>query len=301
MERISKGQGKRKRAHPPRGAGRRSTRPHAHSHSFEVRRKAVQLCLEEGFPVEQVAREMGVGHSTLGKWLRVYRAQGEAGLQSKPTRPNRQRPKVAPAVKTKVLDLKRRHPDVGIQKISQFLRRVLFLPVSRETVRRTLHEHQLLKSPRPKPQRNPPQPRFFERATPNQMWQTDIFTFRLGGKNAYLIGFLDDYSRYVVGLDAVPQPDGGARAGGLPPGGGGVRRAQGDAHRQRPAIRQLARDHPVPGGDAEEAGAPHQEPAAPSHDAGQDRTVLENHLGGVPGARAVRQLRGGAASGSGSG
>ena len=33
------------------------------------------------------------------------------------------------------------------------------------------------------------------------MWQSDIFTFRLGGKNAYLIGFKDDYSRYVVGLD----------------------------------------------------------------------------------------------------
>ena len=33
------------------------------------------------------------------------------------------------------------------------------------------------------------------------MWQTDIFTFRLGGKNAYLIGSLDDHSCYVVGLD----------------------------------------------------------------------------------------------------
>ncbi len=33
------------------------------------------------------------------------------------------------------------------------------------------------------------------------MWQSDIFTFRLGSKNAYLIGFLDDHSRYVVGLD----------------------------------------------------------------------------------------------------
>jgi transposase InsO family protein len=33
------------------------------------------------------------------------------------------------------------------------------------------------------------------------MWQTDIFTFRLGGKNAYLIGFIDDHSRYIVGLD----------------------------------------------------------------------------------------------------
>jgi transposase InsO family protein len=159
------------------------------------------LHLEEGFSAELIARQMGVGQSTLSKWARLYRDQGEAGLKSKKAGPRRQRPKVAAAVKTKVVELQRRHPDLGIQKISQFLRRVLFLPVSRETVRRTLHEQQLLKKPKPQPRRNPPQPRFFERSTPNQMWQTDIFTFRLGGKNAYLIGFLDDYSRYVVGLD----------------------------------------------------------------------------------------------------
>ena len=201
MEGIDKVQGKRKKTRPPRGAARRSNCPHAHSHSFAVRRKAVQLCLEESFPVERVAREMGVGRSTLSKWVRLYRDQGEAGLKSKSAGPSRPRPKVAAAVKTKVVELKRRHPDFGIKKISQFLRRVLFLPVSRETVRRTLNEQQLLKKPRRKPQRNPPKPRFFERSTPNQMWQTDIFTFRLGGKNAYLIGFLDDHSRYVVGLD----------------------------------------------------------------------------------------------------
>jgi transposase InsO family protein len=32
------------------------------------------------------------------------------------------------------------------------------------------------------------------------MWQSDIMTFRLAGKNAYLIGYLDDYSRYITGL-----------------------------------------------------------------------------------------------------
>jgi transposase InsO family protein len=157
--------------------------------------------LEESFPVQRVAHEMGVGRSTLSKWVRLYRDQGEVGLQSKPGRRNRQRPKVAPAAKTQVVELKRRHPHFGIKKISQFLRRMWFLPVSRETVRRTLHEQQLLKKPCRKPQRNPPRPRFFERSAPNQMWQTDIFTFRLGGKNAYLIGFIDDHSRYVVGLD----------------------------------------------------------------------------------------------------
>ena len=63
MEGISEVQGKRKKTRPPRGAARRSIRPHAHSHPFEVRRKAVQLCLEESFPVERVAREMGVGRA----------------------------------------------------------------------------------------------------------------------------------------------------------------------------------------------------------------------------------------------
>jgi len=192
---------KGKRSRPPRGAARRAIPPHVYSHPFEVRRKAVQLGLEEGFPTERVAGEMGVGLSPLSHWVRVYREQGEAGLPPQPGRRHGSQPKVAPAVKAKVVELKRRHPHLGIQKISQLLRRMGFLPVSRETLRRTLHEQQLLPKPRPKPQRNPPQPRFFERSTPNQMWQTDIFTFRLGGKNAYLIGFLDDYARYVVGLD----------------------------------------------------------------------------------------------------
>jgi len=53
----------------------------------------------------------------------------------------------------------------------------------------------------PKPRRNMVRPRFFERATPNQMWQTDIFTFRLGGRYAYVIAFMDDYSRFIVGAD----------------------------------------------------------------------------------------------------
>jgi len=146
MEGIDQVQGKRKKTGPPRGAARRSIHSHPHSHPFEVRRKAVQLCLEESFPVQQVAREMGVGLSTLSKWVRLYRDHGEAGLKSQEAGPSRQRSKVAAAVKTKVVELKRRHPDLGIQKISQFLRRVLFLPVSRETVRRTLHEQRLLKN-----------------------------------------------------------------------------------------------------------------------------------------------------------
>jgi len=70
-------QRKRKKTRPPRGAPRRTIGPHVYSHPFEIRRKAVQLCVEESFPVERVAREMGVGRSTLSKWVKLYRDQGK--------------------------------------------------------------------------------------------------------------------------------------------------------------------------------------------------------------------------------
>src|SRR5262249_59486561 len=45
------------------------------------------------------------------------------------------------------------------------------------------------------------EPKHFERARPNQLWQTDLFTFVLKRENrrVHLVGFLDDHSRFVVG------------------------------------------------------------------------------------------------------
>ena len=41
----------------------------------------------------------------------------------------------------------------------------------------------------------------FERAEPNQLWQSDIFTFLLRRhERLYVAAFLDDYSRYMVSL-----------------------------------------------------------------------------------------------------
>ncbi len=40
----------------------------------------------------------------------------------------------------------------------------------------------------------------FERAKPNQLWQTDLFTFVLKRQNrrVYLVAFMDDHSRFIV-------------------------------------------------------------------------------------------------------
>lgn len=185
---------RKKNTSPPRGgtAKKNSRRP------FEQRLRAVKLHLEEGFSQELVAEEMDISKAALNKWLVRYRKEGEEGLKDRPRRPGANQ--LPEAVRDKIVELKKEEPSRGVKRISQLLRRIFFLPASSETVRQTLHEEGLVKSP-PKPRRNMTRPRFFERATPNQMWQTDIFTFRLGGKNAYIIGFMDDYSRYIVGAD----------------------------------------------------------------------------------------------------
>jgi transposase InsO family protein len=110
-------------------------------------------------------------------------------------------------VTEKILELKRRNSWWGIKRISQVLRRVFFMQASAETVRARLHEAKLMEAgARSKKRRNMSRPRFFERATPNQLWQSDIFTFRLGGRYAYLVAFMDDYSRFIVGAELMRSP-----------------------------------------------------------------------------------------------
>src|SRR5262249_50619976 len=54
----------------------------------------------------------------------------------------------------------------------------------------------------PAPPPHAPPARRFERATPNQLWQTDLFTFMLKRQNrrVYLVAFLDDHSRFITGF-----------------------------------------------------------------------------------------------------
>jgi transposase InsO family protein len=74
------------------------------------------------------------------------------------------------------------------------------LPASPNAVARVLREagYELVEQPtRP----HPDHVRSFERAKPNQLWQTDLFTFVLKRQNrrVYLVAFMDDHSRFITG------------------------------------------------------------------------------------------------------
>ena len=172
---------------PPRGGGRRRRPKKNHRRfPFELKLKAVKLYLEEGFTGKVITEETGVSQQTLSGWVRIYNEQGEEGLKAH-TPPALRQPRLPAPVTEKILALKKENPSFGIKRISQLLRRCFFLKASPETVRQKLHEADLLQEKRKPAPRNMTRPRFFERATPNQMWQSDIFTFRLGGRYAYVI------------------------------------------------------------------------------------------------------------------
>ncbi len=96
------------------------------------------------------------------------------------------------------MGLREQHPEYGTRRIRDVLARFEGLGVSETQVRAILHDTGLLETREPTAAREHG-PRRFERAAPNQMWQSDIFTFLLRRhERLYLTAFMDDHSRYIV-------------------------------------------------------------------------------------------------------
>ena len=152
-----------------------------------------------GLPAGDFAPLVGVSKFTLYSWKQRFEADGPAGLMDQP-RGGPHGSKLPELTKRTILMLKQANPEFGCQKISDLLLRGPALPASPAAVACVLHEagYQLEEvTTRPHPDRV----RSFERARPNQLWQTDLFTFVLKRQNrrVYLVAFMDDHSRFLVG------------------------------------------------------------------------------------------------------
>jgi transposase InsO family protein len=142
---------------------------------------------------------IGISKETLYKWKRRFEKDGPAGLDDQPKRQTSQT--LLPEVtKRAILMLKEANPEYGCQRISDLLLRGPALPASPVTVAKVLHEagYELEESPS---RAHGETMKRFERARPNQLWQTDLFTFILKRQNrrVYLVAFIDDHSRFIVG------------------------------------------------------------------------------------------------------
>jgi transposase InsO family protein len=152
-----------------------------------------------GLPAGDFAALVGLSKHTLYAWKKKFDADGPAGLMDQPRGAPRGS-RLPDLTKRSILMLKQANPDWGCQKISDMLLRGPALPASASAVSQVLHEagYHLEDVPtRPHPDKI----RHFERASPNQLWQTDLFTFILKRQNrrVYLVAFMDDHSRFMLG------------------------------------------------------------------------------------------------------
>ena len=185
-----------------RSKGRRlvpKTEPPAPALTAEQRLLLLDTWQRSGLPAGDFAALIGMSKHTLYLWKKKFDTLGPAGLMDQPKGGPRGS-RLPDLTKRTILMLKQANPSWGCQKISDMLTRGPALPASAAAVAHVLHEagYQMEEvTTRP----HPDKVRFFERAKPNQLWQTDLFTFILKRQNrrVYLVAFMDDHSRFLVG------------------------------------------------------------------------------------------------------
>lgn len=181
---------------------KRKRKPGAGTGGREIAAAYKLLVVQErlkGTPVEDVGSAFGVSGAAVQKWTAQVREHGPSALESKRSGKAGDRATKPSPVRDKVVELKREHETWGTRRIRHVLARFEAIGVSEPQVRRILHEAGLIESP-PPPREREHGPRRFERATSNQLWQSDIFTFRLRrAERLYVCVFMDDHSRFIVG------------------------------------------------------------------------------------------------------
>ena len=184
-----------------RRRGRRLVKPAGPTPALTPQQRLVLLDTwrRSALPAADFAAMVGLSKHTLYAWKKRFDQEGPAGLM------DRQRgapsgSKLPELTRRSILMLKEANPSWGCQRISDMLARGPALPASAGAVARVLHEAGYeMEEVATRP--HPDQVRHFERARPNQLWQTDLFTFVLKRQNrrVYLVAFLDDHSRFITG------------------------------------------------------------------------------------------------------
>ena len=174
-----------------------SARPR--SFTPEQRLMLLDVWQRSELPASDFSELAGVSPHSLYTWKKKFDAEGPAGLVGlKRGRPKGSR--LPEPTKRAILMLKRSYPDWGRQRIHDELVRAEGLEASPGAIGKVLSNAGYVVEEAATKPHAPPVKRF-ERARPNQLWQSDLFTFLLRRQNrrVYLVAFLDDCSRFVVG------------------------------------------------------------------------------------------------------
>ncbi|MEU0640624.1 IS481 family transposase [Streptomyces albidoflavus] len=110
--------------------------PHPNARLTVHGRRLLVDRVRAGRPVAHVTDEMGISRTTAHKWVRRWRAEGDAGLYDRPSRPHTTPHRTPADVEARICDL-RRERKLGPARIGP----ILGLPAS--TIHRVLTRHHL--------------------------------------------------------------------------------------------------------------------------------------------------------------
>jgi transposase InsO family protein len=176
----------------PTEGDRRSLRP-------QERVLLLDMWQRSGLTARDFGALVGVSKETLFVWKRKFERSGPAGLADGP-RGAPPGSRLSEPTQRAILMLKQAHPEWGCDRIRDVLMRGDGYSASAGAIAHLLRENGYeLEAVETTPHDPPIQ--HFERARPNQLWQSDLFTFLLKRENRriYLVVYLDDHSRFIVG------------------------------------------------------------------------------------------------------
>ncbi len=161
----------------------------------------IQVHLQTGKPIAELARAHGVHRSRLYKLLARHRREGEAGLEPRSKRPHRSPTRIADLYEEEIVALRKELTDLGVDAGADTIhyhlckrhREVPSVP----TIWRVLKVRGFVI---PQPHKRPKSSfTRFVAELPNECWQADVTHVEMAdGRVAEVLNAIDDHSRVCV-------------------------------------------------------------------------------------------------------
>jgi transposase InsO family protein len=154
-----------------------------------------------GEPATEVAAELGIGRATLYRWQERYEEGGLAGLVDAPRLGRAS--ELDPLLERVIITVRLLTNWNSRRIAAEFGRRDVHVgpgQVDRLLARHGTHRPTLARTPGPR----------YERGTPNELWHIDLkgpfylYSSRGPVRTCHFVALVDDHSRYLLGIRAVP-------------------------------------------------------------------------------------------------
>lgn len=173
--------------------------------SASEKMEIIKLIDESNISANRTLKELGIAPSTFYHWYKRYLDKGFDGLQSNARRSQKQVwNKIPKPERKRVVKIALEKEDYTCRELAWYITDTQKRYISESSVYRILREYGLITAPHHIVLSAADE---FKKKTThvNEMWQTDFSYFRITGwGNYYMSSVLDDYSRFIIAWDLLP-------------------------------------------------------------------------------------------------